>query len=114
MSNYAQNPCRSVGSSLSATTETAVYTAGAYAQVVGVRIANKAASDTTATLSWYSSKDDASYVLVYQAPILAHSYAYFPLEGFALISSDEIRVTAGAADALDVVLTVVEIPGRSG
>lgn len=114
MSNYARDPSRSIGAKLTATTDTTIFTVTGYTQVVGIRCANVTASAAVVTISWYSAADLAAYRLVYQQSIPGNLYAYFPLEGFGVSEGDEIRVQAGTANAIDVVLTVVEVPGRSG
>lgn len=114
MSNYARDPSRSVGAKLTTTNDTTIFTVTGYTQVVGIRCANITSSAATVTVSWYSNADTTAYRLVYQQSIPGNLYAYFPLEGFGVSAGDEIRVQAGTANAIDVVLTVVEVPGRSG
>jgi hypothetical protein len=114
VSNYSRDPSRSIGAKLTATTDTTIFTVTGYTQVVGIRCANVTASAATVTVSWYSNADLAAYRLVYQQSIPGNLYAYFPLEGFGVSAGDEIRVQAGTANAIDVVLTVIEVPGRSG
>lgn len=114
MSNYARDPSRSIGAKLTTTTDTTIFTVTGYTQVVGIRCANVTASAATVTISWFSDADAAAYRLVYQQSIPGNLYAYFPLEGFGVSAGDEIRVQAGTANAIDVVLSVVEVPGRSG
>lgn len=114
MSNYARDPSRSIGAKLSTTNDTTIFTVTGYTQVVGIRCTNVTGSAATVTVSWYSNADTTAYRLVYQQSIPGNLYAYFPLEGFGVSEGDEIRVQAGTANAIDVVLTVVEVPGRSG
>lgn len=114
MSNYARDPSRSIGAQLTTTADTTIFTVTGYTQIVGIRCANVTGTAATVTVSWYSSADTAAYRLVYQQSIPGNLYAYIPLEGFGVSAGDEIRVQAGTANAIDVVLTVVETPGRSG
>lgn len=114
MSNYARDPSRSIGAKLTATTDTTIFTVTGYTQIVGIRCVNVTAVAATVTVSWYSAADLAAYRLAFEQSIPGNLYAYLPLEGFGVSAGDEIRVQAGTANAIDVVLTVVEVPGRSG
>lgn len=116
MSNFISDNCRLIGTSLTTTNNTAVFTAPAsgYDQVIGVRVVNKTALDAVVTLTWFDNSANASFHIIYQRTIPANSDEYFPLEGFALPGGDEIRAQAGTANALDVTVSIAELPGRSG
>lgn len=114
MSNFARDPSRSVGAKLTTTLDTTVFTVTGYTQIVGIRCVNVTASAATVTVSWFSNADATAYRLVFQQSIPGNLYAYFPLEGFGVSAGDQIRVQAGTASAIEVVLTIVEVPGRSG
>lgn len=114
MSNYAKDPSRSIGAKLTTTADTTIFTVTGYTQIIGIRCANVTASPVPVTVSWFSADDATAYRLVFQQPIPGNLYAYFPLEGFGVDPGDQIRVQAGTASAIDAVLTVVEVPGRSG
>ena len=116
MSNFVGNNCRIIGKSLTATTNTTVFTAGAsdYDQVVGVRVANITALDATISVRWFDSSANASYCIIFQHTVPANGAVWFPLEAFAVDPSDEIRAQAGTANALDVILSLASVPGRSG
>lgn len=112
--NFVHNNCRLVGTHLTATTDTTIYSATGYAQAIGIRVANITAGDVNVTLSWYSNVATDEYRLIYQHAVPANSAIWFPLEAFSLNSSDELRAQASAANALDVIVSISEVPGRSG
>ena len=116
MSNFVSNNCRIIGTSLTTTNNTAVFTepTSNYDQIVGVRVANITGTDATVSLRWYDSSANVSFVIIFQHTVPANGAVWFPLDGFALDPSDEIRAQAGTANALDVIVAVAEIPGRSG
>lgn len=116
MSNFVHNNCRILGTSLTTTNNTAVFTAPEdnYDQVIGVRVANITASDATVSVRWFDSSANASFCLIFQHTVPANGAVWFPLEAFAPDTSDELRVQAGTANALDVITSIAELPGRSG
>jgi hypothetical protein len=44
----------------------------------------------------------------------ANGQLWLPLETFALAENDQIRAKAGTANAVDIILFISEVPGRSG
>jgi hypothetical protein len=116
VSNFVGNNCRILGTSLTTTNNTAVFTAPAnnYDQVIGVRVANITALDATVSVRWFDNSANASFCLIFQHTVPANGAVWFPLEAFALDESDEIRAQAGTANALDVIVAIAELPGRSG
>lgn len=112
--NFVHNNCRLLGAHLTATTDTTVYTASGYVQVIGARAANITATDATVTLNWYDNSAADEFRLLYQHTVPANGALWLPLEAFSLNSSDEIRAQAGTANALDIILSISEIPGRTG
>jgi hypothetical protein len=116
MPNFVNDNCRLLGTSLTTTNNTAVFTAPAnnYDQVIGVRVANITALDATLSLRWFDSSANASFCLIFQHAVPANGAVWFPLHGFALDESDEIRAQAGTSNALDVIVSIAERPGRSG
>jgi hypothetical protein len=116
VSNFVKDNCRILGTSLTTTNNTAVYTAPSvgYVQVIGVRISNITALDATASVRWFDSSANVSFCLTFQHTVPANGAVWLPLEAFAPDASDEIRVQAGTANALDVIVSITESPGRSG
>lgn len=114
MSNFVQNNCRLIGAHLTGTGNTTVLTAKGYTQAIGIRLANITGTDRTASVGYYSANDASEYKLIYQHNVPANSAVWLPLEAFALNADDQIRVQASAANAIDVVLSIAEVPGRSG
>lgn len=116
MTNFVKDNCRILGTSLTTTNNTAVFTepTTGYDMVVGVRVANITASDATISLRWFDSSANVSFVIIFQHTVPANGAVWFPLDSFALDASDEIRAQAGTANALDVIVSIAERPGRSG
>lgn len=112
--NFVNNPCRLIGAHLTSTSDTTLFMAKGYTQVIGIRLTNITGSDATATVGWFNDDANESYRLLFQHVVPANSQVWLPLEAFALDEDDEIRVQAGTANALDVILSIVEVPGRSG
>lgn len=114
MSNFVQNNCRLVGKHLASTANTAIITATGYTQAIGIRLSNITAADKTATVSYFSTNDSDEYRLLFQHIVPANGAVWLPLEAFALDAGDEIRVQASAGNSIDVILSIAEVPGRSG
>ncbi len=112
MSNFSRENCRAIGKHLTTNTNTLVYQATGYPHVIDIRCANLTGADVTVTISWFSVKDNDQYRLIYQHPVPANGAVTFPLDAFAPIEGDEIRVQAGSANAIDVILSLAEVPGR--
>lgn len=113
MSNYVNSPIRSIGKRITTTSVTTIYTVANYAQALGIRVAAIGGTASTVTVEWFCFRDTQSYRLIQNGQIPANFAAYYSLDGFTLDAKDEIRVTAGGANTIDVILTVAEIPGRS-
>lgn len=113
--NFVRDNCRLVGTTLTTTNNTAVFTAPAisYDQVIGVRAANITAIDATLSLRWFDKSANASFYLIFQHVVPANGAVWFPLEGFSLDTEDEVRAQAGTSNALDVIVSLAERPGRS-
>ncbi len=112
--NFVSNACRLIGAHLTGTTNTTVITAVGYVQVIGIRLANITAVNATASVAWFSSVANDQYRLLFEHTIPAKGQVWLPLEAFALNENDQIRVHAQTANAIDVTLSISEIPGRSG
>ena len=114
MANYVNNPVRSIGKRITTTSVTTIYTATGYAQALSIRSAAIGAVASTVTVEWYNLRDNLTYRLIQNGDVPAKFSRTDALDGFGLDAGDEIRVTAGGANTVDVVLTIAEIPGRSG
>jgi hypothetical protein len=112
--NFGRDNCRVVAASLTTTGNTTVFTAAGYVQVIGVRVANLTGADVAVTISYYAIANTTQYRLIYQHLVPANGALWFPLEAFSLYPGDEIRVQAASSNALDVLVSLLEIPGRSG
>jgi hypothetical protein len=109
---------RSTGTKLSTTNATAVYTVPAtgvaMAKGVGMRLCNvDGTSAVDVTIEWFDKSANVSYKLASTKSLAADTSEAFDLMGLALDPEDEIRVTAGAADDLHVVTTILESFGRA-
>ena len=114
MANFVSDPCRILAAHLTTTSVTSIYTAEGYAQAVGLRAANVTSSPVTLTINYYNSRLNDTFRLLYQGQVPGNGAVFFPLQAMALDPNDEIRVQAGSSNTLDIILTVAEIPGRSG
>jgi hypothetical protein len=99
---------------LTTTGNTTIHTTTGYTQVIGIRLANITGTAAVATVAWFDSAAADQYRLLFQHTVPANGAVWLPLEAFALNQGDQIRVQAGTASALDVVLSIAETPGRSG
>lgn len=115
--NFNNTPARTRGFRLGAGT-TAVYSvstnAGAYVQAIDLNCANVSASEATVTVEWFRAKDSQTYRIIYQGKIPVNEARHYNMDAFGLEPGDEIRVTPGAANTVDAIISVLEIPGRSG
>ncbi|MDW6020236.1 hypothetical protein SAZ10_00505 [Mesorhizobium sp. BAC0120] len=112
--NFVSNSCRLIGARLTTTSNTTVFTAAGYVQAIGIRLANVTGAAATATVAWFSASQNSDFRLLFQHSVPANGQIWLPLEAFSLNQSDQIRVQAGTANAIDVILAISEIPGRSG
>lgn len=112
MANFAKENCRIVGAHLTSTANTDVFAATGYTQIIDIRCANITGTDATITVNWYSVQQTDQFRLIYQHVVPANGTITLPLEGFAPGAGDIIRLQAGTANAIDVVMTLTEVPGR--
>jgi hypothetical protein len=103
-----------VGTALTTTTETTCYTAQVqFVQLASIRATNKDTTTRNLTVSWYDDSAAASYRLLKDTPVQAGAHVHIPFEdGFTLRERDAVRAEASAANAFDVIVTIIETPGR--
>lgn len=106
---------RSYGTKLTTSNITTVYTAetGTQPVVIGVNLSNiDGASSVDATVVWVDTSASTTYVITSTDAVAndTREEINFPV---ALDDGDLIRVTASAGNDLDVIVTVVESPGRN-
>lgn len=82
-------------------------------QLVSVWACNKSAGAAALTVELYSAKDATAYLIASEAPIAAHSSFAADLGGMTLSPLDEIRATASAPSAIDMLLTIKQAAPRS-
>lgn len=103
----------SSGSKISTTAKTTIYTqAEGYSSAANLRVTNTTASPVTLDLFWYDASETTEYKILSAKSVTANTAEDVGLSGLGLAKNDEIRATAGTADALECVLTVAETPGR--
>lgn len=102
------------GTKLTTTGLTTIFLAGkTYVNAVSVWIANRTAAPVTVTVEWYDDDIPDSFTLCYQYPVAANGILVLEPRGFGLDTADEIRATAGTADALHCIVSTVQIAGRA-
>ena len=103
-----------VGTSLTTTAETTCYTANVQlVQMASIRATNKDTTSRDLTVYWYDDSATASYRLLKSTPVQAVSHVEMLFsDGFTLREDDAIRAEASAANAFDVIVTIIETPGR--
>lgn len=108
-----------VGKKLTGTSATAVYTnaSGRPAKGIGMRIANTTSSAVTVTIAWYDSQNVSgagsatAYAMLSGYSLPANQMLDLDLMGMRMSNADELRVTAGTGNALEVTTTVFETRG---
>lgn len=110
-----QGRVKSFGKKLTTTSETSIYTVPDKTQavVLGINLSNiDGTSSVDATVSWVDTSASLTFLITSTDAVAADSREFieFPI---ALAVGDEIRVTASAANDLDVIVTVVETPGNA-
>lgn len=102
------------GAILTTTAQTTVYTTRkTFDNLIGINIANITAAPVTVTVGWYDAHDTVTYYLCYQYPVAANGIFIPEPRGMCLDEGDEIRITAGTANALHCIVLTVEIAGRA-
>lgn len=110
--NFVSDNCRVVPANLSGTSAVTVLTATGYTQVIGIRLGNRTGSAVNGTVTLF--RDGTTHTLLFQHSVPANGQIWLPLEAFALIEDDEIRVTQGTDNSISAFLSIAEVPGRSG
>lgn len=82
-------------------------------QLVSLFAADVSGSASTLTVEFFDASEATAYRLAFEAPIPANGAYALDLSGMALDRNDEIRLTAGAANSVDALLTVKEPEARS-
>ena len=102
------------GTKLTTTGATSVFTCSdRKARISGIMVANASAGAVVVTVEWYDSSATTSYRIWYQGSVAANSYVHFAPPELWIMQSDEIRVTAGTANTIEVVATVELFAGSS-
>lgn len=99
---------------LSTTAQTTAYLAKDRARpvVVGMRITNFSAGAVAANVALYDAAAASDFQLTGTVTIAANDVLELAGMPLALLDNDAIKVTAGTANALDVVVTALEGVGR--
>lgn len=103
------------GTNLTTTAETTCYTTNVqFAQLASIRAVNKDTTGRELTVSWVDDSETKTFRLLNDTPVQAGAFIdiQFP-DGFTLREEDTITAEASAANAFDVIVTVIEAPSRS-
>jgi len=107
--NFVSDNCR-----LTTTALTTCYTAMGFPQVIGVRIVNYHVSATPrVSLSYFKATLGSSFFLHANVVLPVATALWIPYEGFGLYENDLIQAISDTANAIDVLVFIAEIPGRS-
>lgn len=102
------------GTILTTTALTTCYTArNVFDNLLGVWLANITGAPVTATVGWYDADAATTFYLCFQYPVAANGIFIPEPRGFGLDPADEIRVTAGTANALHCIVLTAEVASRS-
>lgn len=104
----------SVGTNLTTTAAVTCYTAEIQSvQLAGIRATNKITTAQTLTLSWVDASPSGTFRLYGGASVPAGAHIYIPFDdGLTLRENDTITAQCDAANAIDIVVTVIEPAGR--
>lgn len=106
---------RTVGTKLTTTAAMPVYAPddGMQPIVLAINVANvDGASACDVSLSFYDASEATTYFILSTKSVAADSRETITDLPIAMDDGDEIRATAGAANDLDILVTVMEAPGR--
>lgn len=106
---------RTVGTKLTTTAATAVYDPDDDMRpvVLAINVANTSGSAATVTLTKYDADAAATtFAIVSGYSIAANSRLTITDLPIEMSNGDELRATAGTASVLEVLVTVMESPGR--
>lgn len=112
--NFVADNCRLVPTRLTTTGLTTCFTATGYPQIIGVRLVNFHATLTPKLhLSYFKATAAVSYYLQANLTLPVAGSIWLPYEGFAMYEADLITAQADTANAVDVLVFIAEVPGRS-
>lgn len=109
---------RVIGTSLTSTSQTTLYTAAdGYAIPTDIHVANTTSSAASITIEYSIETSGTVYTLVKDYYVQPNSTGLHLSDddglGFQIATGGTIRATAGTANALHVSLGVIELGGRS-
>ena len=112
--NFAANNCRVVVTRLTTTTPVVCHTAAGYTQVVGIRVVNiHPTAAPTVDVMYKPAGSAITYYYQANYPLPVSTALWYAFDAFGETENDEISVRASIANAVDVFVTIVEVPGRS-
>lgn len=100
---------------LTTTAATALYTTPdtvALSKGVMLRLANTTGSAATIAWAFYDASETVTYTLYSAKSLAGLAEIEFDLHGMAFEPGDELRVTAGTANAITAIATFIETAGR--
>lgn len=107
-----QDAVYSESTKLTTDTQTTVYTAptGFVAKLDKIKLTNvDASSAVTVTIEWTDDSASTTYTLLSLYSLAVHTYLDFDLIGLVFDEGDTLKVTAGAANDLEVHVSVAHI-----
>lgn len=106
---------QSSGFKLTTTTSTVVYTVPNTARPIldSINLANTSGAAVSVSVNWYKSDLAMSFALISVAPVAAGERLTINNLPISMRPDDEIRVTATAANAVDVIVCLLEVLGAS-
>jgi hypothetical protein len=121
MTRIPQTSPRIIGTVLTDTAQTTLYTASTNSSTIAIpsdiHVTNVTAVAANITLEYSITTGGTVYTLVYRYPVQPNGTGLHLSDddglGFQLAAGGTIRATAGTANALHVSLSVIEIAGRS-
>lgn len=112
MNEAALVSTQAVGSKLTTTTQTTVYTAlggNMREMLIAVLITNVTSSDATVTIEWTDASAVDTYSLATAMTVPANGSVWLRPIHLPLDASDAVKATAGTANALHVVTMINEM-----
>lgn len=105
---------RSVGRRLATIGTETLYTALADTRptIASIHLANVTSAPVSVTLQWYDASGPKTYALLSGHALAANAFLTLPDFDLALFDGDKLQASANVANAVDIVVTLMERAGR--
>ena len=111
--NFVSNNCRMIPTRLGNATSLC-FTANGFPEVIGIRIVNFSPTATPkVSVTYFKATNSMTHWLQANLVIPVAGAIWLPYEGFALYENDQILAQCNTDNAVDLLLFLAEIPGRS-